>query len=1740
MKKLSGGFRPFRSECRSVKLRRASRYSVLSIVILTLLFSSPSGPQDFPFPNSYSRPGQSSTLLPDGRWLLSGGEDSNRSPSPAASIWDPVSGQLVSLGPLNHARAWHSATILPDGTVLILGGVGTHGKIVSDAELFDPETQTSETLSLPGLTPRARHTATLLTDGTLLITGGLGSNGRQRNDAELWNFEDHSALSLSSRLSQARYNHTATLLADGRMLLSGGIDANGNALDNGELFDPSTGLFTALSASQIENLKSQIQNLELAASLPSDGSVDVSLDTLIAVRFSRPMRVETVNSHTVILNGPNGIEQIKVVPAEGGMLGFITPLAALLPNSTYTVTLNGPVDKDGFFLPVSSFSFTTESDDSSQPPGPPPSPPTDGDQGPGYNYLGDDGWMWNGERRDGKPHSSWQDLPPLLAEAGVTALSGQVLDLKGEPLVNATLEIGYGSQKLSAQSDETGRFLIANIQAGWSELVIDGRKGRGPKSKSENERWGYGVYEYGLEIKNAETNVLPFTIWLTKIDAKNAVKITSPTVASVIATTPYIPGLELHLPANTVIYDHDWKLRDEVSLTPLPLDRTPFPLPRNVDVPIYFTAQPGAGYVRNKSTSEGARIIYPNYKNKLPGTRFNFWHYDPGYRGWYIYGLGTVMEDGKQVVPDPGISIREFTGAMVADPTFGPADWPPPCCDGGKGADPVDLYTGLFEHLVVDVTLPDIMPLTLSRTYRTRDTVSRAFGIGASHSYDYFLIGDTFPYSFQDLVLPDGARIHYTRIDGGAGDDFTVAVYEHTTTPTRFYKSKITWNGNGWDLKLRDGTLYVFRDGFGATRPGHAGMIRAQDRNGNAHKIDRDINGNVTKITSFPSGRWIELTSDASNRVTQVRDNIGRTLLYTYDGTGRLTQVTDPKAGIWLYTYDTFSRMTTIKNPRNVTIVTNEYNAAGKVIRQTVGNGGVYTFAYTLDGNGKTIQADITDPRNFVRRVTFDSSGYSLSVTRALGTPEEQVTTYVRDAQSSLRLSVIDALGRKSEYSYDSMGNVLSATRLADTPNAVTTTFTYEPTFNQVATVTDPLNHTTNYGYDTKGNLTAVTNPLNQITTITRNSEGQATSEIDPLNNITQFGYSSGDLVTLTDPLGNVTTGFTDAAGRLLKLTDALGNITSYDYDAMDYLTKVTDALSGITEYTYDSNGNLLSVTDAQNHSTGYTYENTDRLATRIDPLLHGESYVYDNNGNLTQFTDRKGQVTAYIYDGLNRRIQATYADTSTTTYTYDKGNRLTQVVDSVSGTITRTYDGLDRLTSETTPRGSVTYTYDAAGRRTFMTVAGQPAINYGYDDANRLTQISQGPSTAAFAYDNAGRRTSLTLPNAILVEYSYNAASRVTSITYKHGTTILGDLTYEYDKAGNRTKIGGTWARSGLPSAVSSAAYNAANQQTTFGDKTLNYDNNGNLTSITDASGTVLYTWNVRNQFNGISSPSLNANFVYDGMGRREKKTINSNLTEFLFDGVKPVQETSGATILANILPGLGIDELLTRTDVPSGITSHFLADTLGSAVALTDSAGTLQTEYTYEPFGVTSTSGTPNSNPFKYTGREDDGTGLYYYRARYYNSLLQRFISEDPIGLKGGDVNFYAYVNNSPLVLSDPLGLAGAPPEIAPKYQMKPDTSLDLADDLIGPASVPWFRDLNRAIMYELDKIRFQFDCDTWVYVCHYKAPSVLDWSNRWNVRIVAGRNGKLPVFPAIDRTVTVCERYPVQGRNNCCSAP
>jgi RHS repeat-associated protein len=379
-----------------------------------------------------------------------------------------------------------------------------------------------------------------------------------------------------------------------------------------------------------------------------------------------------------------------------------------------------------------------------------------------------------------------------------------------------------------------------------------------------------------------------------------------------------------------------------------------------------------------------------------------------------------------------------------------------------------------------------------------------------------------------------------------------------------------------------------------------------------------------------------------------------------------------------------------------------------------------------------------------------------------------------------------------------------------------------------------------------------------------------------------------------------------------------------------------------------------------------------------------------------------------------------TYSDSSTITYTYDERDRIKQVDDSASNaSIVRTFDDFDRVLSETTPQGTVGYSYDGAGRRTKLIRTGQPDIIYDYDNADRLTSITRDTLTVVMTYDNANRRASTTLPNGIVTEYGYDESNQVTTITYRYGQTTLGDLTYNYDGAGRRTILGGTWARTALPSGVTAATYDAANQLTVWGTETRQYDANGSVVS----DGLTSYSWDARQRLSGTTGGSSKT-FGYDAIGRRVSSTIAGTSTSYVYDGQNRVS-SSGPSQSTEFLNGTSLDEWFARID--GGGTKVFLRDAVGSTVALTNSATDVTDVYTYEPFGRTVSQGsTPNAEGF--TGREQDGDGLYSYRARYYRPTEGRFLSEDAVRLAPQD-SLYLYVGDDPISRTDPTGYLQGP---------------------------------------------------------------------------------------------------------------
>lgn len=1591
--------------------------------------------------------GQSVTLLPDGRWMFAGGLQSGAA-SAAIYVQNPKRQQdsrslLPLAGKLMQARSGHSATVLPDGTVLILGGVDSRGTTLGSAEIFDPLTTEITAIADTGLTPRSRHAATLLTDGYVLITGGIAQDGTVLADAELWNPITQQAEPIANTLLVPRAEHSSALLPSGRGLVWAGAPGAG-ATSAPEIFDPATARFDGLDIADDTLLPPAYLNdapPRIEASLPAADANDVDVTDRVAVRFSEPLQVEGVTSRTVTLVGPAGAVEGKVVAAGSGMLLFFTPTVDLLPAATYTLFMQGLADRQAQPLPWTSFSFTTrgiaaapvpvvrtaaggtpnvsgavtETRNAVEPAAPKveerkkkkdakeeheKQAPLDDDEFedwiPGEHHRHG---QWRVLGRKNEPRVSKALVPAiaLQAAAKTTGVSGRVAKLNGRPIAGVRVSIG----SVGTLTDAHGRFLLAGVPAGMRELVVDG-------SGTVSAGRRYAKHFIRVDVAPKRTTVLPQPVYLARINASNEVSISSPATSDLVLTHPDIPGLELQISKGTVLRTPDGKIVTKLSIVPLPVDRAPFVVPEGF--PVYFTVQPAGVFVDNSATGTagGIRVVYPNYVGATPGTRVTFWNYDPTGDGWQVYGQGTVSEDGKQVLPDSDVVQRDLMAFGYALENTGndPAEGPPPGSNCTAG-DPVDCATGLFLHRVTDLALTDTMPIGITRTYRPKDPKKRDFGIGTSHNYALFLsnpTGDTTPPAV-DLILPDGGRVRFERI---AGTTLGNVVYRHSGTPTEWFGATLQINApaDRWQITTRDKTVYDFSDHAPST------LTAIRDRNGNSITITRvAVSGRIEQVRSS-NGRTLQFLYDTSNRITEIKDNSGRIVKYEYDQQGRLARVADPDGKVERYTYDSSNRMVSVIDRRGHTMVTNVYDTNSRVSQQTLADGAVWQFAYTLNATGQVVRTAVTNPRNFVKQIDFNGRGYVTQITSALGQPEQQVKTFVREPLTNLVLSSTDALGRISQFTYDGAGRVATVTRAVGTADETTASFAYEPVFGNLVTYTDPLNHQTQLDYDGAGNLVSVTDALSHTSTIEYDLQGKPIKLTNALGKITHLEYDRSDVATVTDPLGRVFSSVTDEIGRVISSADPLGNRSRSEYDAMNRVVRSTNASGGVTAMTYDAHGNSLTVRDARDLASHvFTYDERNRVKTYTDPLGKTETYNYDGVGNLTSKVDRKNQTTAYTYDALNRLETITYADSSTATITWDAGNLAREFVDSANGTITHDFDNLDRLTRETSPQGQVDYEYDAAGRREQFTVLGKTPVDYSYDVANRLTQIAQGANTVGFTYDDANRRDTVTLTNGIVGTYGFDDAGQLLSIAYTDGATPVGNVAYAYDQAGRRVGHSGSLAKQNSPSTVAAASYNAANRLTSWDGTALTYDDNGNLTALGSSS----FGWNTRSQLTSTSNGS--SSFTYDVLGRRTGRTVSGVTTEYLHDGLNPALVDDDF-----MLGGLGLDQTYAR--VSSSETTTFIRDALGSTRLLTDEAGATTASYSYTPYGESSKTGTDGSG-FQFTGRENDGAAeLQYNRARYYSPDINRFISEDPIGLSGG-INTYAYVGGNPVSYTDPLGL-------------------------------------------------------------------------------------------------------------------
>jgi RHS repeat-associated protein len=671
---------------------------------------------------------------------------------------------------------------------------------------------------------------------------------------------------------------------------------------------------------------------------------------------------------------------------------------------------------------------------------------------------------------------------------------------------------------------------------------------------------------------------------------------------------------------------------------------------------------------------------------------------------------------------------------------------------------------------------------------------------------------------------------------------------------------------------------------------------------------------------------------------------------------------------------------------------------------------------------------------------------------------------------------IADGTGNLWTYAYDSAGHLLSVTA----PGNLTTSYTYDTgsnaeTANALLSITNPDASQENFSYDSvTGRLTGTSqnggaDPVSY--TYLGQAEVRATDAAG--DQTTEFFNDLGFAARVISPLGGTSTFSYDNNGKVVSYTDSAGDTYQYTYDDNGNLTQTVNPLGQTVQMTYGTLGNLTSITDADNNTTSYSYDSAGNLLSITYPDGTSQSFTYDPLGNLQETIEQNGDPVSYQNNAQGLVTSETFADGTSQTFTYDAhGNLLTAETfgagGTLTGTTTLTYNAANELTSVTYPNGQfLDFTYNAAGQRIQSVDQSGFTVNYTYDALGRLSELNDGSSNliVQYTYNNVGELTEKLNGNGTSTTYAYDAAGDLTqevnfapgeasinsSFTYTYNvlremtsmtdasgnvTTYAYDptgqltqvnlpggqsITYVYNAAGDRTEV----LNNGGPTADSS---NSDNEITQVDSTTYTYDANGNLHTVTDASGTTTYTYNDLNQLVSIAaSDGTVTTFQYSPLGFLVGETVNGTQTNYVVDPTglgNVVSSYNGSgSLVADYIYGLG----LTAQTGPSGA-GYYDFDASGNAVGITGASGTYVNQYSYLPFGETTTTSATLPNPFTFGGEfgvVQITNNLFAMRARVYVPAIGAFSSNDPTGLAGGDSNLRRYVFNNPTTKIDPTGL-------------------------------------------------------------------------------------------------------------------
>jgi RHS repeat-associated protein len=1008
-------------------------------------------------------------------------------------------------------------------------------------------------------------------------------------------------------------------------------------------------------------------------------------------------------------------------------------------------------------------------------------------------------------------------------------------------------------------------------------------------------------------------------------------------------------------------------------------------------------------------------------------------------------------------------------------------------CDTGRctvTGEPVDVATGRVLTSATDLELPGPLPLRFERFWYSTSSHRGPLGHGWHHGYDMALL--LYPPGVV-VRLADGrfAAFAHPRPQAPSWNAWDRLFLHHTSEGyvledqdgLRYSFQPVPGSREEWLLsKVQDpngNAIQLVRRGKRLTE--------ILDSAGRRLTVLSDEADRVVRITEADPDRpdgtrtLVAYRYDERGNLIEVRDALGHPFRYAYQG-HLLVRLTDRNGFSFHYEYDgvdegawcirtwgdggTYRRQITYDRVNRQTTVVDSRDA-----RTT----------YFWDDRGLVTR--MIDALGGETVTTWDRNGWKTAVTD----PGGHTTRMYYDARGNLLL-FINPLGHPISARYDEFGNPVFV-RLPD-GSFVKQGFDRR---GNLVWVEDALGGRTTYTYDERGNLTAITDAAGGVERFRYDERGDVIEWVDAEGARHEFHYTAhGELAGVLDPGGRRREYCYDTLDRLTQARYPDGTRCSFTYDPEGNLTRMIDAAGYVTEYRYGGFNQVVERIEPTGHHLRYAYDTEENLTAlenqrgacyrfRHDLLKRlteevtfdgvVRRYGYDRSHCVVSFEEvsadgeevrttrlarnalgqllakhlPSGEVHSFEYDAFGRvvraetpahRVELQYnllgdlirdeQDGQVIHYEYEQAGRLRRRISPSGRVVTYRYSpsGLLAGLSLDLPRThplSVAYTYNSNRQLAEERLPGGVRGVYDYDAGGRLVrQTRSGPQhvrTRGYRYSPSGDIAAIEDSIAGLRQFTYDPAGRLAEV--RRGPERVE--TFDFDPAGNITR-GGHHTFSQAQGNRLASKDGRPYRYNGYGDlierpadgrwgptyQRLAYDDQHRLTRVETGSGDLL------------------ARFEYDALGRRVKKVTPDREYRYLWEGGRLLAEADGEQTREYTF-----EEFAPTTQSTDDGVYFYHTDHLGTPLELTDAAGEVVWQGRCKAFGALESSEGRVHQPFRLPGQyADQETGLHYSLFRYYDPEDGRFLTQDPIGLDGGE-NLYSYPLD-PVQVTDPLGLS------------------------------------------------------------------------------------------------------------------